>query len=130
MFFRAYIVDPSLSENGQPIGGLKGTLKIMQKLLRETKPDRVVICWDGAGGSKKRRSLNKDYKDLGQKKSAMLRDMKATREQRIKRLEDSKQTFVGWIKRLMEDPDYSREIGIGMEKMRLSAQQEKTRLSE
>jgi DNA polymerase-1 len=62
MFFRAYIVDPSLSENGQPIGGLKGTLKIMQKLLRETKPDRVVICWDGAGGSKKRRSLNKDYK--------------------------------------------------------------------
>lgn len=62
MFFRAYIVDPSLSENGQPIGGLKGTLKIMQKLLRETKPDRVVICWDGAGGSKKRRSLKKDYK--------------------------------------------------------------------
>lgn len=62
MFFRAYIVDPSLSENGQPIGGLKGTLKIMQKLLRETKPDRVVICWDGAGGSKKRRAIKKDYK--------------------------------------------------------------------
>ena len=57
MFFRAYIVDPSLSENGQPIGGLKGTLKIMQKLLRETKPDKIIICWDGAGGSKKRRSI-------------------------------------------------------------------------
>ena len=62
MFFRAYIVDPSLSENGQPIGGLKGTLKIMQKLLRETKPDRVVVCWDGSGGSKKRRAIKKDYK--------------------------------------------------------------------
>lgn len=62
MFFRAYIVDPSLSENGQPIGGLKGTLKIMQKLVRETNPDKIVICWDGAGGSKKRRSIKKDYK--------------------------------------------------------------------
>ena len=75
-------------------------------------------------------TLNRDYKDLGQKKSAMLRDMKATREQRIKRLEGSKETFVGWIKRLIEDPDYNREIGSGMEKMRLSAEQEKTRLSE
>ena len=62
MFFRAYIVDPSLSENGQPIGGLKGTLKIMQKLVRETSPDKIVVCWDGAGGSKKRRTLKKDYK--------------------------------------------------------------------
>ena len=34
MYFRAYIVDPSLSTNGQPIGGVKGFLKILQKLLR------------------------------------------------------------------------------------------------
>ena len=33
MYFRAYIVDPSLSTNGQPIGGLKGFLKILQKKL-------------------------------------------------------------------------------------------------
>ena len=26
-YFRAYIVDPSLSENGQPIGGYKGFIK-------------------------------------------------------------------------------------------------------
>tara|TARA_R110000824_G_scaffold220663_3_gene407841 strand:- start:8670 stop:9599 length:930 start_codon:yes stop_codon:yes gene_type:complete len=62
MFYRAYIVDPSLSTNGAPIGGLKGTLKILQKLIRESNPDKVVVCWDGAGGSKKRRSLKKDYK--------------------------------------------------------------------
>ena len=50
MYFRAYIVDPSLSTNGQPIGGLKGFLKILQKLCRDTDPDQVIICWDGAGG--------------------------------------------------------------------------------
>lgn len=62
MFFRAYIVDPSLSSNGQPIGGLKGTIKILQKLVRETNPDRIVLCWDGEGGSQKRKSMVKDYK--------------------------------------------------------------------
>ena len=63
MYFRAYIVDPSLSTNGEPIGGIKGTLKIIQKLVRETTPNEVVICWDGAGGSRKRKSVNKNYKE-------------------------------------------------------------------
>ena len=62
MYFRAYIVDPSLSTNGQPIGGLKGFLKILQKLVRETTPDGIVICWDGIGGSQRKKTMNKDYK--------------------------------------------------------------------
>lgn len=62
MYFRAYIVDPSLSTNGQPIGGLKGFLKILQKLCRDTDPDEVIVCWDGAGGSKRRKSTVKEYK--------------------------------------------------------------------
>jgi len=61
-FYRAHIVDPSLSANGKPIGGLKGFLKIFQKLCRDMKPDRIVICWDGAGGSKKRKAMDKGYK--------------------------------------------------------------------
>ena len=63
MFYRAWVVDPSLSLNGPPIGGLKGSLKILQKLLRETQPNRVLICWDGPGGSQKRRTLDKNYKE-------------------------------------------------------------------
>ena len=34
MFLRAFIVDPSLSNHGQPIGGIKGSMKILQKLVR------------------------------------------------------------------------------------------------
>jgi DNA polymerase-1 len=62
MFLRAYIVDPSLSANGEPIGGFKGSLKIVQKLVRMTKPDEIVIVWDGPNGSRKRRSMDKNYK--------------------------------------------------------------------
>jgi len=63
MYFRAYIVDPSLSTSGSPIGGLKGFLKILNKLVRETSPTQIVICWDGAGGSQRRKSTNKGYKE-------------------------------------------------------------------
>ena len=62
-YFRAFIVNPSLSVHGQPIGGLKGFLGILQKLCRDIKPDTVVIIWDGPGGSRKRREQNKNYKE-------------------------------------------------------------------
>ena len=62
LFFRNYIVNPSLSSNGSPIGGLKGCFQSIQKICRESKPDLIVICWDGAGGSKKRKLMKKDYK--------------------------------------------------------------------
>ena len=75
MFYRAYIVDPSLSENGDPIGGLKGSIKILQKLIRESDPDKVVICWDGAGGSKRRKTLKKEYKS-GRKPIRLNRDIR------------------------------------------------------
>lgn len=75
MYFRAYIVDPSLSTNGQPIGGLKGFLKILQKLSRETNPDQIVVCWDGAGGSARRKSTVKEYK-AGRKPIRLNRDIR------------------------------------------------------
>ena len=62
LFFRNYIVNPSLSVDGAPIGALKGCLQSLQKVVRESKPDLIVVCWDGAGGSKKRKSIKKDYK--------------------------------------------------------------------
>jgi DNA polymerase-1 len=61
-YLRAYIVDPSLSMSGNPIGGIKGFFKILQKLVREIKPDEVLIIWDGPNGSQKRKAIDKNYK--------------------------------------------------------------------
>ena len=63
LYYRSYIVDPSISLNGQPIGGLKGFLKSLQKYARETNPDEIVICWDGEGGSRRRKAQHKGYKE-------------------------------------------------------------------
>jgi len=62
IYLRSYIVDPSLSQNGAPIGGFKGFLKTLQKLCREMKPDKIIVAWDCGGGSRKRKRLNKNYK--------------------------------------------------------------------
>ena len=74
-FLRGYIVNPSLSLNGDPIGGTAGFLKILQKLCRDIKPDKIVICWDGKGGSRKRKLVNKNYKE-GRKPLRLNRDIK------------------------------------------------------
>lgn len=61
-FIRGYIVDPSKNTNGSPIGGIRTFINIVNKLTREVKPDLLVLVWDGKGGSKKRRAMNKNYK--------------------------------------------------------------------
>lgn len=80
MYYRAYIVDPSLSANGQPIGGIKGSLKILQKLCREIKPTQIYICWDGREGSSKRRKINSGYKE-GRKPIRLNRDIRHLSDQ-------------------------------------------------
>ena len=61
-FIRGYIVDPSKNPNGQPIGGMRTFINILNKITREIKPDMIAVVWDGRGGSKKRRAMNKSYK--------------------------------------------------------------------
>ena len=37
LFFRNYIVNPSISTDGAPIGGLRGCIQSLQKVIRESK---------------------------------------------------------------------------------------------
>ena len=83
MFLRSYIVVPQLSKDGQPIGGTTGFLKSLQKLTREIKPDKIVVCWDGRGGSRKRKQKNSNYKE-GRKPIRLNRSFKVLNEEQEK----------------------------------------------
>ena len=63
LFIRNYVVSPALSTNGQPIGGLIGYLRSLQKYIREIKPDEIIIVWDGPGGAKKKKAIFENYKE-------------------------------------------------------------------
>jgi len=73
MFIRNYVMSPQLDINGNPIGGLTGFMRSLQKEVRRAKPDRVVVCWEGPGGSQARREKNKNYK-LGRKAPKLNRE--------------------------------------------------------
>ena len=73
MFIRNYVMSPQLDINGHPIGGLTGFMRSLQKEVRRAKSDRVVVCWEGPGGSQKRREKNKNYK-VGRKAPRLNRE--------------------------------------------------------
>jgi len=62
LFVRNYVVNPTLDSKGNPVGGCIGFLKSLQKICKELRPHEVVICWDGIGGSQKKKKIKKDYK--------------------------------------------------------------------
>ena len=66
MILRNYAANPALGTNGQPVGALMGTVKTIQKMLKENKPDKIYFCWDGAKSSVRRRVTNSNYK-MGRK---------------------------------------------------------------
>ena len=63
LFIRNYVVNPTLDTKGVPIGGCIGFLKSLQKITRNMKPDQIVVCWDGVGGSQRKKAKNKQYKE-------------------------------------------------------------------
>ena len=61
-FFRAYCSSPVLGSNGQHMGGITGFLLSLGYAIKVIKPTRVVITFDGKGGSQRRKKIHSEYK--------------------------------------------------------------------
>jgi len=61
-FMRSYCAIPTLSDDGNHIGGMAGFLKSLGFAIRSFKPTRVILIFDGKGGSQRRRRIYGDYK--------------------------------------------------------------------
>jgi len=59
---RSYAAIPTLDEDGNHIGGMAGFMKSLGFAIRSFKPTRVVLVFDGKGGSQRRRKIYKEYK--------------------------------------------------------------------
>jgi len=61
-FIRGWTASPAMNENGDHTGGISSFLKSMGYAIKLIKPTRVIVVFDGKGGSQKRRKIYPDYK--------------------------------------------------------------------
>lgn len=61
-YLRCFVATPTMNDNGDHVGGMTGFLKSIAMTIRQFKPSRCVIVFDGKGGSQRRRAIFKDYK--------------------------------------------------------------------
>lgn len=61
-FFRAYSASPVTNSDGEHVGGISGFLLSIGSVIKLVRPTRVIIVFDGEGGSVRKRSLYADYK--------------------------------------------------------------------
>lgn len=61
-YIRSFSVCPVVNDDGLHIGGLTGFLMTVGFAIKHIRPTRVIIAWDGAGGSQRRRKVFGDYK--------------------------------------------------------------------
>ncbi len=61
-YIRCFAAVPTMNDEGEHIGGITGFLKSIGAAIRLVKPTRVIIAFDGPGGSQRRRKIFPDYK--------------------------------------------------------------------
>ena len=96
LYLRTFAVNGMLNDRGVPIGGMMGFLKSVAYAIRETNPTRLIVVYDGAGGSQRRRKLHPNYK--GNRKPGK----RITRWDAFKNVEEEKQAMKIQFSRLLE----------------------------
>lgn len=59
---RSFSLLKAMNPDGHHVGGLVGFLRSLGYLVRTIDPTRVIIVWDGKGGSGNRKNINPEYK--------------------------------------------------------------------
>lgn len=61
-FIRSWTTNPAMNENGEHVGGVVGSLNSIGFQIRLFNPTRVIVIFDGKGGSQNRRKIYEGYK--------------------------------------------------------------------
>jgi len=62
-FIRVFSAVPLVNDNGEHIGGYIGFLRSIAAVIRQFKPTRTIIVFDGKGGSARRKKMHSSYKE-------------------------------------------------------------------
>lgn len=62
-FLRGYAANSAISDKGEHVGGVITFLYTLARFMKTLPIDKIVCVWDGQGGSSRRRSIFKEYKN-------------------------------------------------------------------
>lgn len=62
-FIRVFSAVPLVNDDGEHIGGYVGFLRSIAAVIRQFKPTRCVVVFDGKGGSARRKKMHSGYKE-------------------------------------------------------------------
>lgn len=95
-FIRVFSVMPTVNENGVHVGGIVGFLQSLGYAINMFNPSRVIIVFDGKGGSSRRRKIFSDYK---QRRRTSYR---VNRLEGLENLEDEKRSMRVQLRRIVD----------------------------
>jgi len=62
-FIRVFSASPIVNDDGDHIGGYIGFLRSIAAVIRQFKPTRCIMVFDGKGGSARRKKMHSGYKE-------------------------------------------------------------------
>lgn len=71
-FLRSIAANNTVSDNGMHIGGISGFLVSLGYAIKVTRPNKVIIIFDGKGGSLRRKKLFPQYKAKRNEKTSLI----------------------------------------------------------
>lgn len=95
-YIRAFATSPVTNEDGLHVGGITGFFLTVGSAIKQIRPTRVILVFDGKGGSQKRREVYSEYKNNRKPGS----DIK--RSPYLQTDEDVKTSMVRQMRRLSE----------------------------
>ena len=95
-FIRVFSAVPALNDDGDHIGGVTGFLRSIAANIRQHKPTRCVVVFDGKGGSRRRKDIYPEYKANRANKTAF------NRYQEFASLEDEQDSMKRQFGRLIQ----------------------------
>ena len=95
-FLRVFSVIPTTNDDGIHVGGIVGFLRSIGYTINMFQPTRVIIVFDGKGGSSRRRKIYPEYKQNRKTKYRVNRTYDFASQ------EDEKQNMIMQLQRVVE----------------------------
>jgi len=100
-FIRVFSAVPLVNDDGDHIGGYIGFMRSIAAIIRQFKPTRCIIVFDGKGGSARRKKMHSGYKE-GRSMSTRFNRRDDTGEQTLEQELESMRTQMGKLSEYLQ----------------------------